>query len=420
MAYSKMIMPQMGESVAEGTVAKWLKKVGEFAERDSNILEITTDKIDVEVPTPQEGYIREILVDEGVTVEVGTPIAIVADTMEESIGEFSKDAPEKKETEVEEEAEEAPAKMKNFFTPVVARMAAEHNIDLGQVTGTGYQGRVTKKDVLKYLELLKKGETPEIVKETETVASPAAARPVSKITAADGRVEIIEMNNIRKKTAEHMVMSKQTSPHVHSMQEVDVTNIVNYRRKHKNEFLDSNGFPLSLMAIVTKEVCEAIKEFPLINSSVEADKILMKKDINIGMAVALPDETLIVPVIKNADHLNVTGISGAIWDLAERARNRKLGLDDIQGGTFTITNHGVFGSVFGTPIISQPQVAILGTGAFRKRPVVVDHDGVESIAVRTMMFLSLGYDHRIIDGGYGGKFCATIAQRLESWDPSRI
>ena len=430
MAYSKMIMPQMGESVADGTVAKWLKGVGDFVERDENILEITTDKIDVEVPTPQEGYIREILVDEGITVDVGTPIAIVADTMEESLGEFSKESP--KEEEVEEaaqEVEESPAQMKSFYTPVVARMAAEHNVDLDQVKGTGFQGRITKKDLLKYMEALEKGEAPAAPAQTEpqakpqpapVPATPAASETAKQISDSDSRVEIIEMNNVRKKTAEHMVMSKQTSPHVHSMQEVDVTNIVNYRNKIKDDFKSKNGFPLSLMAIVTKEVCEAIKEFPLINSSVEGNKILVKKDINIGMAVALPDETLIVPVIKNADHLNVTGISGAITDLANRARNKQLGLDDIQGGTFTITNHGIFGSVFGTPIISQPQVAILGTGALRKRPVVVEQNGVEAIAVRTMMFLSLGYDHRIIDGGYGGKFCATIAQRLESWDPSRM
>lgn len=428
MAYSKMIMPQMGESVAEGTVAKWLKGVGDFVELDSNILEITTDKIDVEVPTPQEGYIREILVEEGVTVEIGTAIAIVADTMEESIGEFSKESPAKKEAqkEVASENEEAPEKKNNFFTPVVARMAAEHNLDLNLVTGTGFQGRVTKKDVKNYLEALENGEAMPEAPAQEPAPAAALSQPAtsaktaSTITSSDGRIEIIEMNNVRRKTAEHMVMSKRTSPHVHSMQEVDVTNIIKHRNAIKDEFKKQNGFALSLMAIVTKEVCEAIKEFPLINSSVEGDKILMKKDINIGMAVALPDETLIVPVIKNADHLNVTGISGAINDLAVRARTKKLGLDDIQGGTFTITNHGVFGSVFGTPIISQPQVAILGTGAVRKRPVVIEHNGVESIAVRTMMFLSLGYDHRIIDGGYGGKFCATIARRLESWDPSRM
>lgn len=425
----------MGESVAEGTVAKWLKSVGDKVERDENILEISTDKIDVEVPVPQAGFIRAILIKEGETVEVGTPLAIVADSMEEPVDEAAptteakmpddaaapepaavpaapveeKQAPKPEpvaEPEIQAKArpitaseEPGTGNKRKFYTPVVLRMAAEHNIDLENVTGSGIGGRVTKKDVLKYLK-----EGP--------IAAPGAV--------ADGAVEVIKMSNVRKKTAEHMVFSKRTSAHVTTMQEVDLTHIVRYRESIKDEFKKNNGFPLTYMAIITKEVCETIKEFPIINSSVDGDRILVKKNINIGMAVALPDETLIVPVIKNADHLSISGLAKAIYDLAIKARNRKLTMDDIQGGTFTITNHGIFGSVFGTPIINQPQVAVLGTGALKKRPVVIEGKDGDYLAIRSMMFLSLSYDHRIIDGGYGGKFCNRLVERLESWDPSRM
>lgn len=437
MSSTKVIMPQMGESVAEGTVAKWLKQVGDKVERDENILEISTDKIDVEVPSPNAGFLREILVDEGATVEVGTPLAIIADTMDEGV-DGAKAAPAKAEAPKEEAPTPEPAKepekpaakaekkkpivssqergsgdKRKFYTPVVLRMAEKHDIDLDQVEGTGMGGRVTKKDVKAYLD---KGAPT-----AKPAATSAPSYEAPKAVAAGDNTEIIEMNNVRKKTAEHMVMSKRTSPHVHSMQEVDMTNIVRHREAIKNDFKKKNGFSLSYMAIVTKEVCDAIKEFPIINSSVDGDKIIVKKNINIGMAVALPDDTLIVPVIKNADRLNVTGLAGAIWDIADRARNKKLTMDDITGGTFTITNHGVFGSVFGSPIISQPQVAILGTGVMKKRPWVVTlDDGTETIAIRTIMFLSLGYDHRIVDGGYGGKFTAAVAERLESWTPDRM
>lgn len=429
MAHTKVIMPQMGESVAEGTVAKWLKSIGEKVDRDENILEISTDKIDVEVPSPQSGFLRAILVEEGQTVEVGTPIAVIADSADEEIdGVEAAPAPAKQpEPEKVEEVKDVPAPSpapkpvtatkvvdegdkRKFYTPVVLRMAAEHNINLEEVTGTGLGGRVTKKDVQNFLKQTKEGPKP--------AAAPAPAPAFTFTPGSD--VEIIEMSNVRKKTAEHMVMSKSTSAHVHSMQEVDMTSIAKHREAIKEDFKKKNGYPLSYMAIVTKEVCEAIKEFPIINSSVDGDRIVVKKNINIGMAVALPDDTLIVPVIKNADKLNTSGIAAAIWDLAQRARSKKLTIDDIQGGTFTITNHGVFGSVFGSPIINQPQVAILGTGAMTKRPVVKEGPEGDSIAIRTMMFLSLGYDHRIIDGGYGGKFCRSIAERLESWSPDRM
>jgi 2-oxoglutarate dehydrogenase dihydrolipoamide succinyltransferase (E2 component) len=448
MASTKVIMPQMGESVAEGTVAKWLKQVGDKVERDENILEISTDKIDAEVPAPVSGYLREILVEEGETVEVKTAIAIVSDSMDDPV-EDAKPAKAQvegaEEEEPEKKTEEKPAEPKEekkpetakktekkpitageergsgdkrkFFTPVVLRMAQEHDIDLDEVEGTGMGGRVTKKDVQRYLE--EGPKKPAEKKETQKKAAPS----VSAADYGEDRVEVIDMSNVRKRTAEHMIRSKQTSAHVHTMQEVDMTNIVRYRESVKDQFKKENGFPLSYMSIVTKEVCEAIREFPMVNSSVDTEKnqIIVKKFINIGMAVALPDETLIVPVIKNADHLNVVGLSKAIYDLAMRARNKKLTMDDIQDGTFSITNHGVFGSVFGTPIISQPQVAILGTGAMRKRPVIKeDEEGNEYIAIRTMMYLTLGYDHRIIDGGYGGKFCSAIAERLEYWTPERM
>lgn len=434
MAQTKVIMPQMGESVAEGTVAKWLKSVGDKVERDENILEISTDKIDVEVPVPQAGFIRQILVKEGETVEVGTPLAIIADSMAEPVDESAPVTEAKVPVESPAEQPSAPPEeqptpepaiqperktvekpiiaseergsgdKRKFYTPVVLRMAAEHNIDLEKVAGTGIAGRVTKKDVLNYLK-----EGP--------VAAPT---PGAIVSTADGAVEIIQMNNARKKTAEHMVFSKRTSAHVTTMQEVDLTPIVRYRESVKDEFKKNNGYPLTYMAIITKEVCETIKDFPIINSSVEGDKIIVKKNINIGMAVALADETLIVPVIKNADLLSISGLAKAIYDLANKARNRKLTMDDIQGGTYTITNHGIFGSVFGTPIINQPQVAVLGTGALKKRPVVIEGKDGDYLAIRSMMFLSLSYDHRIIDGSYGGKFCNRLVERLESWDPSRM
>jgi 2-oxoglutarate dehydrogenase E2 component (dihydrolipoamide succinyltransferase) len=438
MASTKVIMPQMGESVAEGTVAKWLKSIGDEVDNDENILEISTDKIDVEVPSPQKGFLRKILVDEGETVEVGTPIAIISDTADEKVeGVEDAPAPEKAEAEDKPAEKSEPAETKKeekkerpitageergkgdkrkFYTPVVLRMAAEHDLDLDQIEGTGLGGRVTKKDVQKYLDEGKPVSKPVKEKKEETKAPSAPAfKPVSYDHGEN--VEIIEMNNVRKKTAEHMVRSKHTSPHVHSTQEVDMTRIVKWRDSVKKKFKEENGYSLSYMAIVSKVVCDVMKDFPLINSSVDGDKIVVKKNINIGMAVALPDETLIVPVIKNADHLNVKGLSAAITDIAYRARNKKLTVDDIQGGTFSITNYGVFGTVIGTPIISQPQVAILGTGDMKKRPVVVETDDGDTIAIRTVMNMTLGYDHRIIDGGYGGKFLAKVVEGLENFNP---
>jgi 2-oxoglutarate dehydrogenase E2 component (dihydrolipoamide succinyltransferase) len=434
MSSTKVIMPQMGESVAEGTVAKWLKQIGDQVENDENILEISTDKIDVEVPAPQKGFLRAILVQEGETVEVGTPIAVISDTADEEV-EGVETTPAANTADVKEEISAPAAATKSnkpvtaakgdpegdkrkFYTPVVLRMAAEHNIDLENIEGSGLGGRVTKKDVQKYLA---EGKPAPAKTEGKPAASaPAAPQPtkVTPVTYDHGsNVEVIEMNNVRKKTAEHMVRSKQTSPHVHSTQEVDMTRIVAWREKVKAQFKKENGYALSYMAIVSKVVCEAIREFPMINSSVDGDRILVKKNINIGMAVALHDDTLIVPVIKNADHLNIKGLSAAINDIAIRARDKKLTVDDIQGGTFSVTNYGVFGTVIGTPIIAQPQVAILGTGDMKKRPVVIETPDGDTIAIRTMMNITLGYDHRIIDGGYGGKFLSRVARGLEEFNP---
>ena len=428
MAQVKVIMPQMGESVAEGTVAKWLKKPGDRVEKDENILEISTDKIDAEIPAPASGFLTSVIVEEGRIVEVGTALAIIADTMEEVEGEplpAETATPEATEAEVVEptaepertvgEKSEPAAKRKlpenavtgdkrKFYTPVVLRMAAEHGVELDQVEGTGMGGRITKKDLLEYIE--ERGRKPEAA----AAEPPAAARPA---TTLDGGEEVVPMSNVRKRTAEHMIRSKQTSAHVTSMHEVDLTRVVRFRESIKEEFKRKNGFPLTYLSIITKETVETIQEYPTINSSVDGDNIVIKRYINIGIAVALPDDTLIVPVIHNAADLSVQGIARAIYDFSEKARSRKLALEDIQGGTFTITNHGSFGSVFGTPIIHQPQVAILGTGSIRKRPVVV---GDDAIAVRHTMFLSLTYDHRIIDGAYAGRFCRRLAERLENWD----
>jgi len=424
MGQTKVIMPQMGESVAEGTVARWLKQPGDRVEKDENILEISTDKIDVEVPSPASGYLLQILVEEGTTVEVGALLAVIADSMDETPEAVAAAPakPEKKpipsaEPKVAQEPGKAartdPGDKRKFYTPVVLRMAAEKGIDLEAVKGTGMGGRVTKKDLLRHLKEMEKKVAEAPAAEPAPAPSISAPEPMK----LDGSEEIIAMSNVRRRTAEHMVRSKQTSAHVTSMQEVDLTPIVRYREKVKDDFRKQNGFPLTYMAIITKEVIETIKEFPQINASVDGDKIIIKHYINIGMAVALPDDTLIVPVIKNADDLSIHGLARAIYDLAQRARNRKLTLDDIEGASFTITNHGSFGSVFGTPIINQPQVAILGTGAIRKRPVVVADD---AIAVRHIMFLSLTYDHRIIDGSYGGRFSQRLTERLEGWEPSRM
>ena len=414
---ANITMPQMGESIAEGTIVKWLKAVGDPVQRDEIILEISTDKVDSEIPSSESGVLAEILVQEGETVDVGTVIARIS-----TDGEGVSEAEEKPAEQAVAPAPETPAvtaagrekaRPKGFLSPLVKKIARENNIpfeELENIPGTGAHGRVNKKDILSYIESRKAPVAQPAVKE---IAAPTPAGPpviTPSAVSVDERVEIIPMDVMRKKIAEHMVLSKSTSAHVTSVAEVDMTRIANYREQVKKAFEAREGAKLTFTAFFVDAAVRAIREFPLINSSIDGDNILQKKYINIGFAVGM-DKGLIVPVIKNADQLNLTGIARAITDLAYRARNKKLKPDDVQGGTFSMTNIGTFGNLFGTPIINQPQVAILGTGAIKKRPVVVN----DAIAIRSMMYISLTYDHRIIDGLYGGSFLQRVVQILENY-----
>lgn len=446
MAQVELIMPKMGESIMEATILKWVKNVGDTVEVDETILEIATDKVDSEVPAPVGGTIAKIFFQENDTVEIGKVIAIIATEGEDVSPQAS---PSVEETEVETtnntanpnghsngstiQREETPkpstvgASIKansghRFYSPLVRNIAKKENIsanELEMIAGSGQQGRVTKKDILAYLK--NREDTPTVLPKTKPVAvSPQAVNaPVTATKSVSGEVEVIEMDRMRKLIADHMVKSKQTSPHVTSFVEVDVTNLVNWRNKVKKSFLDQYGEKITFTPIFMEAVVKAIRDFPMINISVDGDKILRKKDVNIGMATALPSGNLIVPVIKNADHLNLLGLTKAVNDLAGRARNNKLKPDEIQGGTFTLTNVGTFGNVMGTPIINQPQVAIMATGAIRKKPAVVETEYGDLIAVRQMMFLSLSYDHRVVDGFLGGSFLRRVGDYLERFDPNR-
>lgn len=447
MAQVELIMPKMGESIMEATILKWVKQVGDKVEVDETILEIATDKVDSEVPSPVSGTIAEIFFKEDETVEIGKVIALIATEGKSSepvptpsVAE-NKEEPNgvespvlAKEREVEKSPAPAPLAAKGdvatmekpvspsrFYSPLVKNIAKKENIgiaELEQVQGTGQQGRVTKKDILAYITQRK--ATPEVkspaisvpLTSTNTQATPSAV-------SANGNVEIIEMDRMRRLIADHMVQSKHTSPHVTSFVEVDVTNIVNWRERIKNDFQKKHGEKITFTPIFMEAVVKAINDFPMINITVDGKNIIRKKYINIGMATALPSGNLIVPVIKNADHLNLLGLTKAVNDLSGRARTNQLKPDEIQDGTFTLTNVGTFGNVMGTPIINQPQVAILAVGAIRKKPAVVETEFGDLIAVRQMMFLSLSYDHRVVDGFLGGSFLRRIGDYMEAFDPKR-
>lgn len=442
MAKVELVMPKMGESIMEATILKWVKQVGDKVEEDETILEIATDKVDSEVPSPVSGTIAEILFSEEDVVEIGKVIAIIA-TEGEDVNVAASPAVEEKPQPAsattvngKEQAEAVPAQPQavpaaavtevaktsadgRFYSPLVRNIAKKENIssqELDQVPGTGAQGRVTKKDILAYLDnRTAPAATPQVQTAPVSTSAPKTTPPVSM----DGNVEIIEMDRMRRLIADHMVMSKHTSPHVTSFVEVDVTDIVNWRNKVKNEFISKYGEKITFTPIFLEAVVNAIRDFPLINVSVEGTNIIRKKDINVGMAAALPSGNLIVPVIKNADNLNLLGLTRAVNDLATRARANKLTPDEIQGGTFTLTNVGTFGNVMGTPIINQPQVAIMAAGAIRKKPGVVETEYGDLIAVRHMMFLSLSYDHRVVDGFLGGSFLRKVGDYLEAFDVNR-
>jgi 2-oxoglutarate dehydrogenase E2 component (dihydrolipoamide succinyltransferase) len=447
MAQFELIMPKMGESVAEATITKWLKSEGDKIESDESVLEIATDKVDSEVPAPKGGILIKRLFNEGDVVQVGSAIALIGDTAEASAPApvvpaaapapaapvsapavaVSSEAPASEPTN--------PAAGDRFYSPLVRTIAKEEGIsqaELDRIPGTGKDGRVTKENILAYLST--RGTSPAVA------ASPAPAAPASPVVSAPAAVapaasapaapvksnivvnpgdEIIEMDRMRKLIADHMVRSKATSPHVTSFVEADVTNIVKWRDRIKSQFEKREGEKLTFTPIFIEAVVRAIKDFPGVNASVDGTNIILRKDINIGMATALPSGNLIVPVIRNADQKNLVGLTKSVNDLANRARENKLTPDEISGGTFTLTNVGSFGNVMGTPIINQPQVAILAVGAIRKKPVVIETPQGDFIGIRHMMFLSHSYDHRVVDGSLGGRFVRRVADYLEQFDLDR-
>jgi len=450
MAQVEMKMPKMGESVAEATIIRWLKKEGDSIEADESVLEIATDKVDSEVPSSAAGTLEKRLFNEGDVVQVGAVIAIIntggaASTAPAAIvaAPIPAAAPA---AAAAVPATSAPAPLvaaptasseNRFYSPLVRTIAQTENIsqsDLDSIPGTGAEGRVTKKDVMMFLEKRTSGTsgatTPAPLvaapapstPETAAAAPIAAAAPASPVTPAvslNGDSEIIEMDRMRKLISEHMVMSKRTSPHVTSYVEADVTNMVMWRNKVKDAFEKREKEKITFTPIFIEAIARAIKDFPMINISVDGTKIIVKKNINIGMAAALPSGNLIVPVIKNADRMNLYGLTKTVNDLAKRARAGKLTPDEIQGGTYTVTNVGSFGNVMGTPIINQPQVAIMAVGAIRKKPAVIETPYGDTLGIRHMMFLSHAYDHRVVDGSLGGMFVRRVADYLEQFDINR-
>lgn len=431
MARFEIKLPKMGESVAEATITSWLKEVGDTIELDDAIVEIATDKVDSEVPSEVEGVLIEKLFDEDAVVKVGETIAVIEIDGESSVEETTVSTPEPV-VEIQKSVEKVietittsidkKGESGKFYSPLVRNIAETEGVSMNEleaISGTGKDGRVTKNDILSYIE--NKGNAPvqlqtvaPIVK--KEVVSVQKTKPTATPVSVNGGDEIIEMTRMGKLVAKHMVDSVQTSAHVQSFIEIDVTNIVKWRTKVKDAFLQREGEKLTFTPILMHAVASTIKKFPMINIAVDGDTIIKRKNINLGMAAALGDGNLIVPVIKNADQLNLVGMTKAVNDLANRARNNQLKPDDIQGGTYTVTNVGSFGSVMGTPIINQPQVAILALGAIRKVPAVIETSEGDFIGIRQKMFVSHSYDHRVVNGALGGMFIKTLKETLEAWD----
>jgi pyruvate dehydrogenase E2 component (dihydrolipoamide acetyltransferase) len=450
----EVVMPQMGVSVSEGTITKWLKQVGETVEADESLLEISTDKVDTEVPAPGTGVVREILVQEGETVEVGTKLATIAPEGAEAAPAPAEEAapPEPATQAAARESEaaspaESPAPTaaaptaadgstdgKTFVSPVVAKIAAEHGVDPARVPGTGRGGRVTKKDILGFIETggAEQPEEPAAAAAPAPSTTPAPApaptapaaerpapapKPKAEPAVAQPGESLEPMTAMRRGIAEHMRRSLDTSAHVTSAIEVDMTRVVTIRAKLKKEFQENYGVNPTYLSFVARAVVETLRDYPWINGEIRGDQIVTRKYVNLGFAVELEDgKGLIVPVVKNVEGLNVLGIARAVTDIAQRARDKKLLPDDVQGGTFTITNPGGYGTFHGTPVISQPQAAILGTYAVVKRPwVVQDELGNDVIAIRSIMNLTLTYDHRLVDGALAGRFLRDVRQKLENW-----
>lgn len=445
MAQVELVMPKMGESIIEATILNWVKQVGDTVEVDDTVLEIATDKVDSEVPSPVDGTISKVLFEADAVVSVGEVIAII----ETEAGAAVEASPATGGAVADESPSPAPAKPNpapasapkpeptpvpkapapapssgegRFYSPLVRTIAKKENIgqeELDSIPGTGANGRVNKADMLAYLKR-RDNSFLNGNNGAQRAPSPTPQRPVSQPSPPlSGSDEIIEMGRMRQLIADHMVKSKATSPHVTSFIEVDVTDIVNWRNKVKKGFQEKHGQKITFTPIFVEAVAKAIRDFPMVNISVDGDKIIKKGNVNIGMAAALPTGNLIVPVIKNADERNLLGLAKQVNDLAGRARANKLKPEEIQGGTFTLTNVGTFGNVMGTPIINQPQVAILAVGAIRKKPAVVETEYGDLIAVRQMMFMSLSYDHRVVDGMLGGSFLRRIGDYLEAFDAER-
>jgi 2-oxoglutarate dehydrogenase E2 component (dihydrolipoamide succinyltransferase) len=445
MALVEMVMPKMGESIMEGTILNWLKNVGDRIERDESVLEVATDKVDTDVPATHSGTLKQILVEKGQVVPVGAAIAVidtggpeeiktpVVQTPTEEPKETIKQTKQEQETGTEKQIAvqvlEKPQSGR-FYSPLVLNIARHENIsmqELDTIPGTGNEGRVTKTDIFNFIENRKKSplsaeaksSSQQEVKEKKSVKEETPINSVKPAASLNGNVEIIEMDRMRKMIAERMVESKRISPHVTSFVEADVTNIVYWRNRMKQDFMEKENAALTLTPIFIEAVVRAIKDYPMINVSVEGDTILLKKDVNIGIAVALQNGNLIVPVVKNADQLNLIGLTKQVNDLARRARANKLTPDDLTGGTYTVSNVGSFGNVMGTPIIVQPQCAILALGAVVKKPAVIETPHGDTIGIRHMMFLSHSYDHRVIDGSLGGMFVRRVADYLEGFDLNR-
>ncbi|WP_421753081.1 dihydrolipoamide acetyltransferase family protein [Croceimicrobium sp.] len=447
MAEIELIMPKMGESVAEATIIKWLKEEGDTIEAEESVLEIATDKVDSEVPAPEDGVLKKKLFNEDDVVQVGQVIAIIETEGGASAAPSApaSEAPTQESAPAPAAAQEAEKMVANgvataaveiprsangkFFSPLVRSIAKEENVsleELEKLDGSGSEGRVTKADILAYVD--NRGSAPAASTPAPAAKAAPSAAPAAKSAPAPkpaapvsmgANDEIIEMDRMRKMIADHMVMSKHTSPHVTSFVEADVTNLVNWRNKVKGEFLKREGEKITFTPLIIEALVKAIKDFPLINVSVDGTNIIKRGNINIGMAAALPSGNLIVPVIKNADNYNLVGLTKQVNDLARRARENKLSPDEISGGTYTLTNVGTFGNVLGTPIINQPQVAIMAAGAIIKKPAVVETPEGDMIAIRHKMFLSHSYDHRVVDGALGGMFVRRVADYLEQFDPNR-
>ena len=415
-------MPKMGESISEATIIKWLKSLGDFVEAEEIILEVATDKVDNDVPSPVSGVITEIRFQKDAIVEVGAVLALINSELgSEKIELGSK----KEQTNVEASSTLQNRKpttnnrqptTDNFLSPLIISIAQKENLsieDLQSIPGSGVDGRLQKSDVFQYLKN-RKYPLPSRKFEVESLKSSSYPKP--KINYIEGKDHIVEMDRMRKMIADHMVYSKQTSPHVTSYIEVDVTNLVDWRNKNKDEFLKTNNEKFTFTPVFVQSVAKAIINFPMINVSVDGDNIIVHKDINIGMATALPSGNLIVPVVKNANEKDLVALAKDVNALAEASRNNKLKPDQVQGSTFTISNVGTFGSLMGTPIINQPEVAILAFGTIKKRPEVITSPKGDEIAIRSMMFLSLSFDHRVVDGFLGGSFLRNVAENLENFD----